>query len=717
MPNTVKLLPPIVLILSMLLGAAPRAADVQQDKPVAGGDEQPVVLPVITVTADPSNEIGYVATQSTTATKTDSPLIETPQSISVITSDRLEAQDADSLSEALRYTPGIQAEPFGFEPRFTFFNIRGFDATTTGLYRDGLQLRNPGFAGSFSLEPYGAERIEVPRGPASVLYGQGSPGGLVNFVSKRPAAKPFAEVEFETGNFNRLQGAFDLSGPITRDGTFLGRLTGLARDSDTQVDFIEDDRVFVAPSFTWRPSGATTLTLLGEYKRDETLSSQALPAAGTLFDNPNGSIPTRRFTGEPDVDRYDREDFSAAYLFEHQASDAWTFRQNARYYSNDLDNVAVFSSGLDGDQRTLNRSLFDGVGELDGFAIDTQAQLEWATGSASHTLLLGLDYQNIETSVLQAFGAAPSIDVFDPVYGAPVPTPPVFNDSDTDQQQIGLYVQDQIKFYEKFVVLLGGRYDWAETETEDNLVNTTTDQGDNELTGRAGLLYLFDNGLAPYASYSESFLPAAGTDASGRPFEPETGRQYEVGVKYQPPGANSFVTLALFELTRENFIQFDPATFLQVQTGEVRSRGIELEGVASFDFGLDLIASYAYLDIEITESSNPAEVGQRPMQTAEHTGSLWANYTIQRGSLNGLGLGFGVRYLGSNFGDNLNTIEAPPETLADAAIHYDWNKFRFAVNAKNVFDKEHVATCFVRGVGFCTFGQTRTVTASIGYRW
>jgi iron complex outermembrane receptor protein len=309
--------------------------------------------------------IGYRATRSATATKTDTPLIETPQSISVITRDRLEAQDVKTLAEALRYTAGVQGEPFGFDPRFTTLRIRGFDASDTGLYRDGLQLRNPGFAVSFNLEPYGVERIEVLKGPASILYGAGSPGGLVNLVSKRPTQVPFRVVEFAAGSFDRLQGQFDLSGPVDEAGVFSYRLTGLARDSDTQVDFIENNRLFIAPAFTWRPSDNTTLTLLTHYQGDETRASQAIPAEGTRFPNPHGRIPTHRFTGEPDVDKYERTEFSLAYLWEHRASDALTLRQNARYYANDLDHVTIFSSMLRADQRTLDRLVFVSDGELE----------------------------------------------------------------------------------------------------------------------------------------------------------------------------------------------------------------------------------------------------------------------------------------------------------------------------------------------------------------
>ena len=659
---------------------------------------------------------GFVADEAVTS-KIPAPLIETPQAISVVTRERLEIRNANSLAEAARYAPGIQAEPFGVEPRFTWLRLRGFDATTTGLYRDGLQLRNPNYAVSFNLEPYGAEQIEVLRGPASVLYGAGSPGGLVNYVTKRPSAVPIREVELEIGSNERLQGQFDLGGPVNEASTVSYRLTGLLRDSETQVEFVGDDRVFIAPAFGWRPGGATTLTLLGYYQDDETRASQALPAEGLLTENPFGEVPLDRFTGEPDVDRYEATTFSAGYLFEHDATDALSLRQKLRFYGAELDDVTVFASALQPDARTLDRFLFESFGEMDGLAIDNQAQLELRTGPLSHTLLGGLDFQRLDVSSLQTFGAAPPLDVFDPVYGAPVADAPVFRDDLTDQRQTGFYLQDHIEVGERWVLSLAGRYDWASTATENRLSNASTEQDDEAFTGRAGLLYRSPIGLAPYASYSESFLPALGTDAEGKPFEPELGRQYEVGLKYQPPGQSSFVTVALFDLARENFLQFDPATFLQVQTGEVVSRGIELEGVSSFPSGVDVVASVTWLDQEITRSIVPAEIGERLTQTPELTASLWADYTLPQGGLSGLGVGAGVRHIGSSYGDIPNTVEVPAVTLLDAALFYDWKRFRFMLNAQNVLDERHVASAFVRGTPLATFGAERTLTARLRYRW
>jgi len=702
----------LALACPLSIHAQTTSADPIDETDEARTDEDQMALPRVYVRgAQGGRHYGI------TGTKTGTPLIETPQSVSVITEEQIRKQGVDDLAQALRYAPGVSGEPFGFEPRTTFIRLRGFDATTTGLYRDGLQLRNPRFAVGYNIELYGAERIDVLRGPASVLYGQGSPGGLINYVSKRPKPFAFGEAELELGSFDQVQGQFDFGAPIGESGALAYRLTGLVRDSDTQVDFVNNDRVFIAPSLTWRPGINTSITFLGYYQNDETRASQAYPAEGTFQPNPNGRVPTDRFTGEPDVDQYDRQEYSVGWLAEHQLTDDWTLRQNARVYASELDDVTVFVNGLDqADLRTLNRAIFGSFGDLDGFAIDNQAQWQFDTGRIGHTLLFGLDYQDVDVGSVQTFGAAPPLDVFDPVYGSSVADPPVFSDTDTSQEQLGFYLQDQLEFG-RWTMTLNARFDEAETKTRNLLFDTVDEQDDEEFTGRAGLVYVADNGLAPYISYATSFLPTLGTDADGDPLKPETGEQLEIGVKYQPPGARSFVTFALFDIERDDVVEFDPATFLPIQTGQIRSRGLEVEAVADFRWGLDVIASYSYLDMEIRESVIESQLGERPAQVPEHKASIWADYRFRGGALDGLGFGLGVRYNGETFGNVPNTVKVPDHTLVDAAAYYNLGAWQLSLNLQNALDNRVVPGCFVRASVLCTYGQVRTVSGSIRYRW
>jgi iron complex outermembrane receptor protein len=436
---------------------------------------------------------------------------------------------------------------------------------------------------------------------------------------------------------------------------------------------------------------------------------------GTLYNNPNGKIPTHRFTGEPGVDKYNREEFSVGYQLEHHFNNLLALRQNARYYHNQLGIASAYTAALKADQRTISRYYYETKGKVSGFNLDNQAQLKFATGLLEHTLLAGLDFQHTDARYELPFGSASDLDIFNPVYGISVPTASPYQNDATTQDQIGLYLQEQIKITDNWRVSLGGRYDRADSKITNRLTNTRSKQSDDALTGRAGLMYVADNGLSPYFSYARSFLPSLGTDANGTPFQPETGEQFEFGFKYQPKNQNSFITLAYFDLTRQNFLTTNPVTFANVQRGEARSRGVELEGVASFDNGLNLTASYAYLDAKVTKSSIADEVGEHLEYVPNHKATVWADYTAPSGMAKGWGIGGGARFIGSSFGSSYaarNTTEIPGYVLFDATVHYNWKQFQFAVNLQNMLDKDYVATSFGDSA---SFGARRVVTVSIKY--
>lgn len=657
---------------------------------------------------------GVVADLATTGTKTDTPIEDIPQSVSVVTRERLDRFGADTISEAFRYVPGVQGEATGNDTRVDFLRFRGFNDDGNAVFRDGLQLRSTGF-GQFFPEMYGVQQVEIARGPASSLFGLANPGGVVNLVTKRPPREAFGEAAVEYGSFDHGEARVDVGGPLGGDD-FSVRLTGLVRESDTQVDFVEDNRSFIAPAFTWRPGDDTTLTVLLQYQNDDTGSTnQFLPAQGTVESNPNGEIDSQTFTGEPAFDDFDRETYSVGYLFEHHVNDTWTLRQNARFNRLDVESEQIFGGGLQADLRTLNRFAFTADAETDGVTIDTQAQADLGTGPIRHRLLFGLDYQDYDFEEIQGFGFADPIDVFDPVFGSPIPDTPTFLDTRTEQEQLGVYVQDQITIDEHWVVTLGGRQDEVDTRTTNRLTDSVTDSSDSEFSGRAGLVRHTAIGLSPYIGYAESFLPTSGTDAAGNPFEPTTGEQTEIGLRYQPPGRNMRVTLAAFDLVRENVRTTDPSNpNFDVQTGEIESRGVEIEAAAEFDSGVRLIAAYTNQDVEITES-NDGDEGNQPAVVPDERLSLWADYTLRSGPLAGLGFGLGVRYKGETFGDNANSFEVDGETLWDAGVDYRWRNLHFALDATNLFDEEYIESC-TSGAA-CFFGARRDIKASVTYKW
>ena len=678
------------------------------------GREGAVTLSPITVEAQGESAWGpvdgYVAKRSATGTKTDTPLIEVPQSISVVGGTQIERQQSQSVGEALRYTPGILKSQ-GFNRTDDAFYMRGFQINHDALYVNGLRTQPNIY--SATTDPYTLERIEVLRGPASVLYGQSSPGGVINMVTKRPTLTPLHEIEAQGGNFDRKQIATDHGGAVDESGQFSYRLTALARESDTMVDFIEDDKIVVAPSLTWRPGKDTSFTLLTGYARSETKYYYGFPAAGTVEPNPNGQVPTERFIGEPDFNRWERTVYSAGYEFEHAFSGGLKLIQNLRFsdFENDYRDIAfgTFQAG----QRVINRSAYARVDESSMLSLDTRLQAKLATGPLDHTLVAGVDYARAAFSRVQHAGTVAPLDLFSPTYGSPVVlgAAPVV-DSEQVMHQVGLYAQDQVKILDNWRLLLGGRHDWVDDETDNNITRQTTASSPTAFTARMGLVYLTDFGLAPYASYAESFQPQTGIDAGGSPFEPTTGQQYEAGVKYQPKGVNASVTLSVYQLTRQKVLTTDPNNpGFSVQTGEIRARGGEIEAQINPIAGLTVLAGYAYTDAEVTKS-NTNTVGNRPENTPKHMASLWAEYEIQETDLRGLIFGGGVRHVGRS--TNLtDTVEVPNYTVFDAMVGYQRDGWRLALNATNLFDNEYIAACTYG----CFYGATRTVIGTVAYRW
>ncbi len=678
---------------------------------------------------------GFVATQSATATKTGTSLKDTPQAVNVVTKDQIAAQGSTTLTQALRYTPGVISQ-YGDDSRYDWFTIRGFRPSR---YLDGLRLPfgSRGYAQP-RVEPFSLERAEVLKGPASVLYGQGDPGGLINMVSKRPSATALNEVEMQFGTDKRIQTAFDLGGGAGDDDSFLYRIVGVGRLTDTQYDYVREKKGYIAPSFTFKPDEGTSLTVYGSYQHIDSPGgggAPALPANGTLYTRMYPELPRSAFPGEPGYDRYKSDQASVGYEFEHEVDDTWTIRQNLRYsyIGTDTQRVQPYCPAAC-NPTAFYRYAWAFPESARAVTVDNQAIGNFQTGDVAHTALFGLDY-SYESSRYEESALSPIFTPFnglDPVYGATAITrPPIATRIDQDRSQIGLYAQDQME-WNNFVFSLGGRYDWANTDTRTrtSAADNQVDQRDGKFTWRAGLVYNFDNGLSPYAGYSTSFNPASGTDRLGNAFEPTTGEQFEVGVKYQPNGSNSFVTLSAYHLTQDNVLSPDTTpgfTNYSVQTGQVRMRGVELEGKAEITDAFSVLASYAYTDSEITRANpNAAGIsneGNRFAFVPRQQASLWLDYTLQTSTIwDGLSFGGGARYTGQTFGDNANKFDIPSYTVFDAAVRYDFGKadpklegLKASLNVSNIFDRKYVSTC-IAATG-CYWGEGRTVYATLKYSW
>ena len=592
------------------------------------------------------------------------------------------------------------------------------------MYLDDIRIQNGLDRAVPQVDPYGLEQVEVVKGPASVLYGQNSPGGLMNLVSKRPLVKPFHELELLLGGHDRVQGMADFTAPIDAERKVLYRINGIVRDSDTQIDFVKDDRIYVAPSLTWLPSDATSLTFLSHYQRDRTgeFNAYGLPALGTVQTSPFGRLPKNRFIGEP-TDHYDRDQYALGYAFEHRINERFKLAQNLRYLNMEVDYFSHFAFSAPADGRTITRTLYFFDERLKSLGADTRLQGDFETGAGSHRVLLGVDYRDSRSRSDNGFyfDAGAPLDVFDPVYGAPVPDLPPNALSVQKRRQLGAYLQDQWKIG-RLIATGGGRYDWSEGSSVANGF-AFEDLKDEAFTGRVGLTYVLDSGVAPYFSYSESFEPAPGVGFDGRPFVPTTGLQYEAGVKYQPPGVNAFLTLSVFDLKQRNVLTSDlehqDEGFFQKQIGELRTRGVEVEGKASLA-NLDLIVGYSYLDAETSKSDDGNE-GMRLDDTPTHLASAWLTYRFTEGALNGLNLGGGVRYTGDFYGDRFEEWLNDAETLVDFAMGYELaglsdslKGYRLSFDVTNLLNETYVNCAAAYQ---CNYGRSRYMQFGMRYRW
>lgn len=647
-----------------------------------------------------------------TALKVDAPLVETPRPVSVVSREELETRNVQRLDETFRYRAGVLSGQFGADNNTDWFEVRGFDQVT---YQDGLRIYRTGYY-QWLPEPYGLERVEIFKGPASILYGEAPPGGLINAVSKRPTAEKRGEVVIQTGNRNHRQFGVDTSGPVTESGDVRYRFVGLYKERDGDLDGTDNERVYFAPSLEWDISDDTQLTLLASFQKDDGVPVNPFKLAyGTLEDTPFGKVDPQTNYGSPDYDKDEHTQTAIGYEFRHFLDDTWKFEQDFRYSHLDLDlrstyiySWPVITSGRSAPLAHLQRD-----GEVDSFTVDNRMVGKWYTERTENTLLLGVDYQDLSLDGKEydsyLVGDNVTVDIFDPQGNFPAVSSDQLTRRQIDKEQLGLYIQDQLRIDDRWVLLGGVRYDSADVRNEfepDNIA--TVDETQTAISWSGGVMYLGDNGLNPYLSYAESFRPVAQTNEFGTLFNEIEGEQWELGVKYAPSNWDGYVTAAVFDIEESDAFVTVPGG-QQQQNGERTATGFELEGVGYLTDDLKLIAAYTYTDARDKDD-------QRVEYIPRYMASAWLSYDFSSGAVEGLILGGGVRYVGETVASPGSTIDSdvPSYTLYDAMVSYDIDRHWTAqVNVNNITDEEYVASCDY----YCYSGESRSVIGSLSYRW
>jgi len=679
-------------------------AQTPQEEPAAQQDE-PIEL-VVTGEQD-----GYRVPNTTTGTRTDTPLRDIPQSIQVVPQQVLRDQQVTRLDDALRNVPGVN-QAFNFGPTGSF-TIRGFDAVSTNSLRDGLI--DP--LATEVTELSSIEQVEVLKGPASVLFGLGNPGGTVNIVSKRPLSDPFYAIDATIGSYSFYRGAVDLSGPLNDSKTVLYRLNAAYRNSGSFVDFFNGESLNISPVVSVALSESTNLVLEGEYIKTRDSYASGVPVIGSVLPNPNGEVSRNRNFGEP-TDEFEQTITRLGYQLEHKFDDNWSLRNAFRFTFRDYSDRLTIPSTLDEDNETLNRTSREYDLENSNYNFTTSVVGKFATGSIQHQVLFGFDLNRLENlSPRFAEREAATINIFNPVYGQP--PEPVFSSESNDRSitnSLGIYLQDQVALADSLKLLLGVRFDAFDRKYEDFTNNIESSGSDSAFSPRFGIVYQPIPAISLYASYTSSFTPPNGTfffDVDST-LEPERGTQYEVGVKADLSDRLS-ATLAFYDLTRTNVLVDDPDNQgFQIQVGEQNSQGIELNLTGEILPGWNIYAGYAYTDARITEDTT-FTAGNRLPNSANHSFNLWTAYEIQQGELQGLGAGIGLFFVGDRAGDLDNSYDVPSYVRTDAAIFYNQDKFRVALNFKNLFDVDYFESALNSNRVY--YGQPFTVQGTISWRF
>lgn len=668
----------------------------------------------IVVTAQPQESAnsptqGYLATRSSGSSKTDQPLITTPQSISVVTRQQMEDQGAQDLNQALNYTPGVFTNFGGAATRYDTIALRGFHGgDVDNTFLDGLRIMSDG--GSFNIlqvDNWFLDRVDVIKGPSSALYGQTVPGGLVNLVSKRPQFAEEGHFRLSTGTNATNSAAFDYTNAINDQWAF--RLTGITRNSDTQYDHTREEKYAISPQLMWQPSEDTNLVLRAYLQKDPSGGYHgSVPAEGTLYSHNGRKLSDSFYEGDSALDQFKRNEQIYSYDFSHRFNEVWSFYSTASYSHSNVDLDQVYQIGWDATNPDLLTRYYSGErSSLSAWANDNRLQADFSTGAVQHRVILGAEYHRYKNDLSNAGGYASSLN---PWTGEAVGTMPDYSWTESTRRyyQTGIYLQDELQL-DRWHLDLSGRYDRIVSN------NGTSRRQDDHISGRAALLYAFDSGISPYVSWSQAITPASLTDPYGNQLKPTTSEQYEAGVKYQPVGTRDMYSIALYDLTQNDVANRNVIDSTFTPSGKVHSQGIELEARNQLTPRLSTIAGYTLNHLRFKDSVDGNE-GHTPYVTPNSMASFWGHYQFDYG----LSAGAGVRYIGKQWADNENTTRLPSVTLFDASVRADlgaWDSQLkgawLQVNANNLTDKKYLTACY--GTGYCYRGAERTVMATVGY--
>lgn len=648
---------------------------------------------IVIIATQESTENSYIPPKTSSVSRDDTPILDTPQDIDVVPGQVIRDQGSFTVGETFKNIGGVTTGRAPADSLALVPVIRGFESQN--ILRNGLRDETQRFTGGITTN---VERVEVLKGPASILFGQGNLGGTVNIVTKQPVAEPLYDVEFNVGDFELYRPVVDIGGPLNPEGTVLYRIASSYQTSGSFIDFQEvDRRVITSPSIAWNISERTQILFEAEYLDEKTSSgAPELPAVGTVNINRNGDLNIRTNLGEPSLTESESYVSRFGYRFNHEFSDKWSIKNEFlaafKRTPEETGNLFILPVALQADQRTLIRLLADNPSDQDSYTFNTSVIGNFNSGkSVTHKLFFGVEYAYEQNEDKIIFSDINPIDIFDVNYSPnTVRNRRTFQDFNTDVNSWGLYLQNQITFFEKFILVVGGRQDFTDQNFSDRLLEQKVEKHDSVLSPRVGLIYKPIEAVSLYASYSRSFEPVIGQAFNGEVFDAERGTQYEIGVKAELFQNKLLATLSLYNLRRTNYLEQDPDNpGFQIQIGGQRSRGVDFDATGEILPGWNIITTYSYTDAIITEDERTELIDNQLQNVPEHSASLWTVYFLQQGTLQGLGFGVGVFFENDREGDVTNTFIMPGYVRADAAIYYRRGQLQLGLNFKNIFGKEY----------------------------
>lgn len=684
-------------VAASMIGASASSygATTEKNKDVAEQD-------TITIVGEGSGQTEMMNLEAeASVSKTGAPVKELPYSVSIINEQFMQDIGAKNIQDAMLYTSGVYSGAFGFDTRGDWSKVRGVAPID---YIDGMKSIF-GYYNNVRPNVYTLDSIEILKGPASMLFGQSSVGGIQNAVTKRPEKEEQGEVWFQLGNHDRKQIAGDYTGKLDKEGQFLYRVIGLARDSDTQVDYVEDDEYLFNGSLAWVPNDDTKLTFIVNRQINEgQVSAQFLPSGGTLESHPLGQIPTRRFVGEPDWDKFDREQTAFTAILEHQFNDDWGVSLGTRYTDASSETREHWANiGTDPTPSgEIGRTVYMIDKSSEAFTFDARVQGDIDWGITNHKLTFGVDHQDVELEEWNYHygSAAGTFNVYDPVYGVNVPNGLATSDQpDSETTQLGVYIADHIRI-DNVIVSAALRRDRTKSQAEGSDAARA-----QATTGHLGLMYEFENGFSPYVSYSESFAPNTGTDGTGGVLDPTEGEQVEWGIKYSSPGNDLSMTFAHFDIEQKDRVS-DGST-----PGGLQQTGAEIDG-----WEVQLQKRWDQLNVLFNLSKidaiDPNDGNAVPLSSvADKLASVWGAYDF----LNGWRVGAGARYTGEVYGSG-GGPRVSSVTQYDAMVGYRFGDWDFTFNVQNLTDEEYVSWCRSAG-NDCGYGERRTAMLNARYNF